>query len=58
MNQNPSFRVAIDGSNSGRVSKVRDALIEAGVPASRIQIGAYGDPQVRRNSHVGVLVSN
>ena len=58
MNQNPSFRVAIDGSNARRVSNVRDALINAGVPAYKIQTGAFGDPQLRRNSRVAVLVSS
>jgi outer membrane protein OmpA-like peptidoglycan-associated protein len=58
MNQNPSYRVAIDGSNERRVSNVRDALIDAGVPAYKIQTGAFGDPQLRRNSRVAVLVSN
>jgi hypothetical protein len=34
------------------------ALIDAGVPADKIQTGAFGDPQLRRNSRVAVLVSN
>jgi len=34
------------------------ALIAAGVPANRIQTGAYGDPQMRTERHVAVLVSN
>jgi outer membrane protein OmpA-like peptidoglycan-associated protein len=58
MNQNPSFRVGIDGSNDRRVGSVRDALIDAGVPADKIQTGAFGDPQLRDNSRVAVLVSN
>jgi outer membrane protein OmpA-like peptidoglycan-associated protein len=56
--RNPSVRVGIDGSNERRVVVVRDALIVAGVPASKIQTGAFGDPQLRRDGRVGVLVSN
>jgi outer membrane protein OmpA-like peptidoglycan-associated protein len=58
MNQNPSYRIAIDGSNDRRVSNVRSALIDAGVPAYKIQTGAYGDAQLRRDGRVAVLVSN
>jgi outer membrane protein OmpA-like peptidoglycan-associated protein len=55
---NPSGRIAIDGADATRVVVVRDALIVAGVPADRIQSGAMGDPQLRRDGRVGVLVSN
>ena len=58
VNQNPSLRVAIDGFSERRVINVRKALIDAGVPANRIQTGAYGDAQARRDGHVAVLVSN
>ena len=58
MNRNPSFRVAIDGANERRVASVRDALINAGVPAYKIQTGAFGDPQLRRNSRVAVLLGS
>ena len=58
MDQNPSRRVGIDGSNERRVGVVRDALMVAGVPASKIQTGAFGDPQLRRDGRVAVLVSN
>lgn len=58
MNQNPSARVAIDGSNERRVNNVRGALIDAGVPASRIRTGSLGDSQLRRGVGVAVLVSN
>jgi len=37
MNRNPSLRVGIDGSSARRVANVRDALINAGVPAYKIQ---------------------
>jgi outer membrane protein OmpA-like peptidoglycan-associated protein len=70
MTQNPSLSVGIDGSmdprgsdprNQGlsdrRVSRVRDALIQAGVPAHRIQTGAFGDAGQRRDRRVEVLIS-
>ena len=69
MKQNPSLRVGIDGSmdargtdprnqdlSDRRVSAVRDALIQAGVPAAKIQSGAYGDAQLARDRRVEVLV--
>jgi outer membrane protein OmpA-like peptidoglycan-associated protein len=58
VDQNPSLRVGLDGSNERRVGVVRDALMVAGVPASKIQTGAFGDPQLRRDGRVAVLVSN
>jgi hypothetical protein len=56
--QNPSLQIGLDGSDQNRVGVVRDALIVAGVPASKIQAGAFGDPQLRREGRVGVLVSS
>ena len=56
--QNPSYLVGIDGNNKRRVQSVREALIAAGVPADKIQAGAFGDPQLRRDLRVAVLVSN
>ena len=58
MNRNPSARVAIDGSSERRVGRVRTALLDAGVPAHKIQTGSFGDPQTRRDGRVAVLVSN
>ena len=58
MDRNPSQRIALDSSSTSRVGVVRAALIDAGVPASRIESGAYGDPQRRRDGRVEVLVSN
>jgi len=58
MERNPSSRVGIDGSNELRVGNVREALIDAGVPAYKIQTGAFGDPQLRRDSRVAVLFTN
>jgi outer membrane protein OmpA-like peptidoglycan-associated protein len=69
MKQNPSLQVGIDGSvapngadprnqdlSDRRVSAVRDALIQAGVPASKIQTGAFGDAQLTRDRRVEVLI--
>jgi outer membrane protein OmpA-like peptidoglycan-associated protein len=58
MDRNPSLRIGLDGASARRVGVVRDALIVAGVPASRIESGSYGDSQVRRDGRVTVLVSN
>jgi hypothetical protein len=49
-------RVGIDGSNERRVVVVRDALIKAGVPSSKIQTGAFDNPQLRRDGRVAVVV--
>jgi outer membrane protein OmpA-like peptidoglycan-associated protein len=65
VNQNQYQRVGIDGlldpnnvDLSNRcVVAVREALIRAGVPASKIQYGAFGDPQQRLDGKVAVLVS-
>ena len=69
MQQNPSLQVAIDGSmdprgtdprNQGlsdrRVYAIRDALVQSGVPAYKIQTGAFGDPELARDRRVEVLV--
>jgi hypothetical protein len=58
MNQNPSARVAIDGTNQNRVARVRNALIDAGVPAYKIETGSFDNPQLRRDGRVAVLVSS
>jgi len=69
MNQNPSLQIGIDGSmdprgsdprdqglSDRRVGAVRDALIQAGVPASKIQTGAFGDTRLTRDRRVEVLI--
>jgi len=66
---NPSLKVAIDGSmdprgsdprnqdlSDRRVSAIRDALVKAGVPATKIQMGAFGDTRLARDRRVAVLV--
>jgi len=65
MTRNPSLQVGLDGyrdpTNQGlsdrRVGAVRDALIVAGVPSYKVQIGAFGDPQASRDRRVEVLLS-
>ncbi len=69
MMQSPSLQVGIDGTmdprgadprnqdlSDRRVNAVRDALRQAGVPADKISIGAFGDPQLRRDRRVEVLI--
>jgi outer membrane protein OmpA-like peptidoglycan-associated protein len=69
LSQNPSMQIGIDGSmdprgndprdqglSDRRVGAVREALIQAGVPASRIQTGAFGDSRLARDRRVEVLV--
>ncbi|HVC62842.1 MAG TPA: OmpA family protein [Acetobacteraceae bacterium] len=66
LSQNPGQQVGIDGSmdpnntdlSNARVSTVRDALLQAGVPAYKIQTGAFGNPQQQRDNRVEVLVSS
>jgi len=65
---NPSLQVGIDGSpdrngtdprdqalGDRRIEAVRLSLLNAGVPASKIKIGAFGDPRSRRDRRVEVL---
>jgi hypothetical protein len=67
---NPSLQIGIDGSmatngndprdqdlSDHRVDAVRHALLQAGVPADRIQTGAYSEAGTRRDRRVGVLIS-
>jgi len=58
VDRNPSYRIGIDGAHQARVGNVRNALIDAGVPADRIETGAFGDPQVRGDNRVAVLIRN
>jgi outer membrane protein OmpA-like peptidoglycan-associated protein len=70
MKKNPSLQIAIDWSTdpSGtdardqdlcdrRVKAIRDALVEAGVPAHKISAGAYGDVGLKRDGRVEVLIA-
>jgi outer membrane protein OmpA-like peptidoglycan-associated protein len=69
MGQNPSLRLGIDGPtdlgvtdsrnqdlSARRVGAVRDALIQAGTPAYKIRTGAFGDPSLKRERQVEVLL--
>jgi outer membrane protein OmpA-like peptidoglycan-associated protein len=68
MKQNPSLKLGIDGSipsgsnlsnqdlSDRRVSTVYNALINAGVPYSRIEKGVFGDAQLARDRRVEVLL--
>jgi hypothetical protein len=63
--KNPSLQVGIDGTadpyyqslSDGRVSTVRTALMQAGVPDHKIRRGAFNDPLFVRNGRVEVLLS-
>jgi hypothetical protein len=55
--QNPSLQLDIDGPSNSRAGSVRDALVQAGIPAYKIQMGAVGDPQLRRNDRVEVQIN-
>jgi outer membrane protein OmpA-like peptidoglycan-associated protein len=64
MAKNPSLQLGIDATDPGnqtlgnrRADAVRDALVQAGVPSYKIQTGAFGDPQLRTNGRVEVLLS-
>jgi outer membrane protein OmpA-like peptidoglycan-associated protein len=65
LRQNPGQQVGIDGSidprntdlGNRRVSAIRSALLQAGVPSYKIQTGAFSNPQPQRDQ-VQVLVSS
>jgi len=58
ISQNDNFRIAIDGANANRVGVVRRALLDAGIPAYKIQVGTFGDSLLRRDTRVAVLIGN
>jgi hypothetical protein len=58
MDRNPSLRIGLDGSTARRVEVVRDALVMAGVPASKIQSGVFRDLKLRRDGRVTVLLAH
>ena len=68
MKNNPSLMLGIDASmdarnqnvrdrdlSDQRVKAIRDALVNAGVPADKIKAGAFGDAKLRRDRRVEVL---
>ena len=62
---NPSLQLGIDGTmnplnpnlSAQRVSAVRAALAQAGVPDAMIQGGAVNDPQYPHDGRVEILIS-
>ncbi len=56
MYKNPSLQLGIDGSNKSRVDAVRDALIQTGVPAWKIHMGAFGDKRLTQDRRIEVLI--
>jgi len=62
--RNPSLMIGIDGHmdsrhmdlSKDRVNNVRNAFIDAGVPAERIKTGSLGDPKLSRDGRVEVLI--
>jgi outer membrane protein OmpA-like peptidoglycan-associated protein len=69
LKSNPSLAIGLDGSmdprgtdprnqdlNNHRVSAIRDALIQSGVPISRIQVGAFGDKHLVHDRRVPALL--
>jgi len=64
MKENPSLHIGIDGDRNpqhpelctSRVDAVRNALIDAGMPASKIEVGAFGDAKARREGRVELLL--
>jgi outer membrane protein OmpA-like peptidoglycan-associated protein len=67
---NPSLRIGIDGSvdprgddsrdldlRNRRINAVGQALRQAGVPAQKMWTGMIGDPQLRREGRVAVLIN-
>lgn len=65
MKLNPSLELGLDGFmdshnldlSNNRVNAVRDALIQAGVPADKIKAGAFGDAKNRQERQVEVLIN-
>jgi outer membrane protein OmpA-like peptidoglycan-associated protein len=61
LRQHPAYRLAIDNAEADalrrqRVATVRAALISAGVPGYKIQVGVFGDERFKRERRVEVLV--
>jgi hypothetical protein len=63
VHQNNDRYLAIDaGASEGalrnqRIAVIRDALVAAGVPKSRIQEGRFGDERLRRERRVEILIN-
>jgi outer membrane protein OmpA-like peptidoglycan-associated protein len=70
LSKNPSLKIGIDSSlepngidaanqtlSDRRAEAVRAALMQAGVPAAKIQTGVRGDAKLVRDRRIGLLVS-
>lgn len=66
---NPSLKVGLDGTldplgteprnqdlSNQRINVIHDALVDAGVPDSMIEVGAFGDTNLTRDRRVAVLL--
>jgi hypothetical protein len=58
MQQNSSSQITLNGPSKRYVHSVFEALTDAGVPAAKIQTGAFTDPKLDNNHRVDVTVSN
>jgi outer membrane protein OmpA-like peptidoglycan-associated protein len=64
LKKNPLLHLAIDGYrdrnnatlSERRIESVREALLMAGVPSAKMQVGAFGDPQFSRDRRVEMLL--
>jgi outer membrane protein OmpA-like peptidoglycan-associated protein len=69
LSRNPSLGVGIDGYmdnnrydrhdralSNQRANAVRDALLQAGVPAEKIQIGSFADPVHRQDGQIAIMI--
>jgi outer membrane protein OmpA-like peptidoglycan-associated protein len=69
MKANPSLQIGLDGSmdpdgndphdqglSNRRVTAIHGALVKAGVPADRIQLGPFGDSRLTADRRVAVLL--
>lgn len=61
---NPSLKIGIDGFinqqtieiDERRIATVRDSLISAGIPDSKIEKGTFGNPKYARKQRVAILI--
>ena len=58
VNAHQTRRIGIDRSDPQRTEIVRQALLNAGIQSGKMEVGPFGDPQLRRYGRVAVLVSN
>ena len=58
LQQNPSTRVMLSGSEQSYLDSVGNALRNAGVPASKLQRAAFNDSHANNGNRVDIFVSN